>query len=142
MANGVALYSGIICVGKIHIPNLMGGHCRLSNIGNKLGSPFPRRSSLISPNCPQDVKFEDGVHLISPVGLPCNRVTKLMDASFVDTSFVGLKDAVGNKLILENGKQNYYMVTLPAPSTSPLGKIIYLYEFCKKGIFSKINSFF
>lgn len=126
MSNSVSLYSGVIFVGKVHMPNPLGGHYRLSSIGHSLNASFPRRSSLLSPHGHHDIKFEDGVHLISPV--PSSRAANLMDSSFMDTGIVGLKDAVGNKLIMEYGKHGYYMVTLPTPSTSPLG-IFFFSEF-------------
>lgn len=127
LSNGVVLYSGVICVGKLHVtgilPNLAGCNYFLSSINPKLGSPFPRRSSLISQNCgaAHDLKFEEGLHLLSPVGGNCARPPILLENSIVDSNILILKEAVGNKVTLEYGNKNYFRITLPTSSTSPLG---------------------
>ncbi|XP_076165385.1 anaphase promoting complex subunit 1 isoform X2 [Ptiloglossa arizonensis] len=126
LSNGVVLYSGMTCVGKLHVtgilPNLTGCNYFLSSINHKLGSPFPRRSSLISQNCavPHDIKFEEGMHLLSPVGGNCARPPMLLENSLVDSNFLVLKEAVGNKVTLEYGSKSFFRITLPASSTSPL----------------------
>ncbi|XP_076677551.1 anaphase promoting complex subunit 1 isoform X2 [Andrena cerasifolii] len=126
LSNGVVLYSGVTCVGKLHVtgilPNLTGCNYFLSSITHKLGSPFPRRSSLISQSCAasHDIKFEEGMHLLSPVGGNCARPPMLLENSLIDSNFLGLKEAVGNKVTLEYGNKNYFRITLPTSSTSPL----------------------
>nr|XP_033324577.1 anaphase-promoting complex subunit 1 [Megalopta genalis] len=126
LSNGVVLYSGVICVGKLHVtgilPNLTGCNYFLSSINTKLSSPFPRRSSLISQNCAtaHDLKFEEGLHLLSPVGGNCARPPILLENSLVDSNYLVLKEAVGNKVTLEYGNKNYFRITLPTSSTSPL----------------------
>lgn len=133
LSNGVVLYSGMTCVGKLHVtgilPNLTGCNYFLSSINHKLGSPFPRRSSLISQNCavPHDIKFEEGMHLLSPVGGNCARPPMLLENSLVDSNFLVLKEAVGNKVTLEYGSKSFFRITLPASSTSPLGKYKFNY---------------
>lgn len=128
LSNGVVLYSGVTCIGKLHVtgilPNLTGCNYFLSNINHKLGSPFPRRSSLISQNCTisHDIKFEEELHLLSPVGGNCARPPILLENPLVETNFLVLKEAVGNKITLEYGSKNYFRITLPTSSTSPLGK--------------------
>ncbi|XP_076241205.1 anaphase promoting complex subunit 1 isoform X2 [Calliopsis andreniformis] len=124
LSNGVVLYSGITCVGKLHVtgilPNLTGCNYFLPSISHKLGSPFPRRSSLISQNCgaTHDIKFDEGLHLLSPVGGNCARPPILLENSLVDSNYIALKEAVGNKVTLEYGNGNYFRITLPASSTS------------------------
>lgn len=126
LSNGVVLYSGVTCIGKLHVtgilPNLTGCNYFLSNINHKLGSPFPRRSSLISQNCTisHDIKFEEELHLLSPVGGNCARPPILLENPLVETNFLILKEAVGNKITLEYGSKNYFRITLPTSSTSPL----------------------
>ncbi|XP_078053194.1 anaphase promoting complex subunit 1 isoform X2 [Augochlora pura] len=126
LSNGVVLYSGVICVGKLHVtgilPNLTGCNYFLSSINTKLSSPFPRRSSLISQSCTtvHDLKFEEGLHLLSPVGGNCARPPILLENSVVDSNYLVLKEAVGNKVTLEYGNKNYFRITLPTSSTSPL----------------------
>nr|XP_034193924.1 anaphase-promoting complex subunit 1 isoform X2 [Osmia lignaria] len=126
LSNGVVLYSGVTCIGKLHVtgilPNLSGCHYFLSSNNHKLGSPFPRRSSLISQNYvpSHDIKFEEGLHLLSPVGDNCARPPILLENSLVDSNFLVLKEAVGNKVTLEHGSKNYFRITLPTSSTSPL----------------------
>ncbi|KAI4480329.1 hypothetical protein M0804_010327 [Polistes exclamans] len=125
MSNSIVLYSGTTCVGKLHVssilPNLT---CKyfVSNINNKLSSPFPRRSSLISQNCgnSHEIRFEEAVHLLSPVGGTCAQPPILLENSVLDLNLVGLKDAVGNKITLEYGNKSYFRITLPICSTSPL----------------------
>ncbi|XP_033307118.1 anaphase-promoting complex subunit 1 isoform X2 [Bombus bifarius] len=126
LSNAVVLYSGVTCIGKLHVtgilPNLTGYNYFLSNINHKLGSPFPRRSSLISQNCAasHDIKFEEGLHLLSPVGGNCARPPILLENSLIENNFLVLKEAVGNKITLEYGSKNYFRITLPTSSTSPL----------------------
>lgn len=132
LSNGVVLYSGVTCIGKLHVtgilPNLSGCHYFLSSNNHKLGSPFPRRSSLISQNYApsHDIKFEEGLHLLSPVGDNCARPPILLENSLVDSNYLVLKEAVGNKVTLEHGSKNYFRITLPTSSTSPLGKYNYM----------------
>lgn len=125
---GITLYSGVTSVGKVHIPSLIptlpGSNFSIPNIGsNKIMSPFPRRSSLISPNCGPllDVKFEEGLHLLSPVGGAYGRPATFLDNSLTETNPISLKDAIVNKLTLEYGNHNFFRITLPTCSTSPLG---------------------
>ncbi|XP_024938958.1 anaphase-promoting complex subunit 1 isoform X2 [Cephus cinctus] len=126
LSNGVTLYSGVTCVGKVHIsgvlPTLIGNNYFLANIGQKLGSPFPRRSSLISQHyhTSHEIKFEEGLHMLSPVSGTCGRPPILLENTIIDGSLQGLKDAVKNKVTLEYGNKNYFRITLPASSTSPL----------------------
>lgn len=126
LSNGVTLYSGITCVGKVHImsllPSISGYNYFSNNHNNKLNSPFPRRSSLISSNVASayDVKFEEALHTLSPVGGHCGRPPMLMENSLLDINLIGLKDAVGNKITLEYGNKSFYRVALPTSATSPL----------------------
>ncbi|XP_076758476.1 anaphase promoting complex subunit 1 [Xylocopa sonorina] len=126
LSNGVVLYSGVTCVGKLHVtgilPNLTGCNYFLSNVNHKLSSPFPRRSSLISQNyaASHDIKFEEGLHLLSPVSGNCARPPTLLENSLVDSNYLFLKEAVGNKVTLEYGHKNYFRIMLPTSSTSPL----------------------
>lgn len=111
------------CVGKVHIPALhptIGCTYFSSNLGPKLvSSPFPKRSSLNPQSIATDLKFDEALHTLSPVG-NCGRPTMLMDNSMHDAGLVGLKDAVGSKITLEYGNKSFYRVSLPAASTSPL----------------------
>ncbi|KAK0085319.1 hypothetical protein PV325_005429 [Microctonus aethiopoides] len=126
LSNGISLYSGVVCIGKVHIsslllPTISGCNYFSNNMNNKLNSPFPRRSSLISQNIASayDIKFEEALHTLSPVGGNC-RPPMLLDNSLVDIGLIGLKDAVGNKITLEYSNKSFYRVTLPTLSTSPL----------------------
>lgn len=127
-SNNIVLYTGITCIGKLHISsmllNLAGSNYFLSNSNPKLGSPFPRRSSLISQSCTSshELKFEEALHLLSPVGGNCARPPILLENSLLDTNFVALKEAVGNEITVECGNKQYFRITLPISSTSPLGK--------------------
>ncbi|XP_012268770.2 anaphase-promoting complex subunit 1 isoform X2 [Athalia rosae] len=127
LSNGVALYSGVTCIGKVHITGLVSpltiSNYSLPNFGQKLGSPFPRRSSLIIPNCPtsHEAKFDDDVHLLSPVtSVSATRIPLMLENSALDTNLMALEEAVRNTLTLkyENGK--FFKISLPEPSTSPL----------------------
>lgn len=129
MSNGITLYSGVTCVGKVHVPSILPSLTGFSHFVNKplrrQVSPFPRRSSLLSPSCASshDIKFEEGLHLLSPVGF-CGKPSNLMETSLIDENLVALKDSLGNKLTLEYGNQTYFRITLPLSSTSPLGNKI------------------
>lgn len=126
LSNSIALYSGVTCVGKVHVagvlPTLTGCNYFLSNVNHKFGSPFPRRSSLLSQSCApsHEIKFEEGFHLLSPVTGTCGRPPILLENSLMDASLLNLKEAVGNKVTLEYGNRNYFRISLPASSTSPL----------------------
>ncbi|XP_012289018.1 anaphase-promoting complex subunit 1 [Orussus abietinus] len=124
LSNGVCLYSGVTCVGKVHVTNVLASlsECNyfLPSLGHKFGSPFPRRSSLIPQSSvpPHDIKFEEGLHLLSPVG-SCPRPL-LLENSLSDGNLLALKEAVGNEVTLEYGNKNYFRIALPTLSTSPL----------------------
>lgn len=132
MSNGITLYSGTTLVGKVHIPSILPSLTGFNQFVKKPTplrrqvSPFPRRSSLLSPSCASshDIKFEEGLHLLSPVGF-CGQPSNLLETSLIDDNLVALKDSLGNKLTLEYGNQNYFRITLPLSSTSPLGNIGY-----------------
>ncbi|XP_063980252.1 anaphase-promoting complex subunit 1 [Diachasmimorpha longicaudata] len=123
LSYGVTLYSGVTCVGKVHIPSLhpsIGCNYFSNNLGPKqVSSPFPKRSSLNAQQIGGDIKFDEVLHTLSPVGT-CGRPTMLMDSSLHDAGLIGLKDAVGNKITLEYGNKSFYRVSLPTASTSPL----------------------
>ncbi|XP_043478595.1 anaphase-promoting complex subunit 1 [Leptopilina heterotoma] len=127
MSNGITLYSGTTLVGKVHIPSILPSLTGFNQFVKKpmplrrQVSPFPRRSSLLSPSCASshDIKFEEGLHLLSPVGF-CGQPSNLLETSLIDENLVALKDSLGNKLTLEYGNQNYFRITLPLSSTSPL----------------------
>lgn len=140
LSNGITLYTGITCVGKLHISgilsNFTGSNYFLSNNNPKLGSPFPRRSSLIpSQNCStaHEIKFEEALHLLSPVGGNCARPPILLENSLLDTN-LGLKEAVGNEITLECGNKQHFRTTLPTSSTSPLGECRFYLIFKKSEI--------
>ncbi|XP_039313778.1 anaphase-promoting complex subunit 1 isoform X3 [Solenopsis invicta] len=127
LSNGITLYTGVTCVGKLHISgmlsNFTGNNYFLSTSNPKLESPFfPRRSSLISQNCTasHEIKFEEALHLLSPVGGNCARPPILLENSLLDTNFLTLKETVGNEIIVECGNKQYFRITLPVSSTSPL----------------------
>ncbi|XP_077273571.1 anaphase promoting complex subunit 1 isoform X1 [Temnothorax americanus] len=130
LSNGITLYTGVTCVGKLHISgmlsNFTGNNYFLSNSNPKLGSPFPRRSSLISQSCTasHEIKFEEALHLLSPVGGNCARPPILLENSLLDTNFLALKETVGNEVTyevtVECGNKQYFRITLPVSSTSPL----------------------
>ncbi|KAH0560894.1 anaphase-promoting complex subunit 1 [Cotesia glomerata] len=116
-SNGVTLYSGVTCIGKVHITSTPSMGCNyFLTPRTGVSSPFPRRSSMISQNTAADVKFEEALHTLSPVGA-CVR-PPMLDS--VDAGLVGLKDAVGNQLTLEYGNKLFYRITLPKSSSSPL----------------------
>ncbi|XP_034943915.1 anaphase-promoting complex subunit 1 [Chelonus insularis] len=121
----VTLYSGVTPVGKVHISNTLPSISGCNYFTNKrtlkLSSPFPKRSSLIGHNSsPYDPKFEEALHTLSPVGGNCGRPSTFLDNSLIDSSLVGFKEAVGNKITLEYGNKALYRVALPTASTSPL----------------------
>ncbi|XP_014469767.1 PREDICTED: anaphase-promoting complex subunit 1-like [Dinoponera quadriceps] len=126
LSNNIVLYTGVTCVGKLHISgmlsNLAGNNYFLSNSVPKSESPFPRRSSLISQSCTasHEIKFEEVLHSLSPVGGNCARPPILLENSLLDASLDTLKEAVGNQLTVECGNRQYFRITLPISSTSPL----------------------
>jgi len=127
LSNNIILYTGVTCVHKLHISgmlsNFAGSNYFLSNSNPKLGSPFPRRSSLISQSCaaPHEIKFEEGLHMLSPVA-NCVRPPILLENSLLETNSIALKEAVNNDITVECGNKQYFRITLPVSSTSPLGK--------------------
>ncbi|XP_012535623.1 anaphase-promoting complex subunit 1 isoform X2 [Monomorium pharaonis] len=126
LSNGITLYTGVTCVGKLHISGMLSNFTSnnyfLSNSNLKLESPFfPRRSSLISQStASHEIKFEEALHLLSPVGGNCARPPILLENSLLDTSFLTLKETVGNEVTVECGNKQYFRITLPVSSTSPL----------------------
>lgn len=128
LSNNIVLYTGVTCVGKLHISgtlsNLTGNNYFLSNSNPKSESPFPRRSSLVPQSCTasHEIKFEEVLYSLSPVGGNCARPPILLESSLLDANLVTLKEAVGNHITIECGKKQYFRITLPISSTSPLGK--------------------
>lgn len=59
------LYSGPNVIGKVHIGGVLSSMPSHVN-ATAFGSSFPRRSSLL-PTVQNEAKFEDEVHLLSPV---------------------------------------------------------------------------
>lgn len=134
----LTIYSGTSYVGKLHIPNISTntfGNSKVLSIfyGQELLSPYPRRSSLISP-CKfptPDVKFDEGVHLLSPVGGTSTN-SNMIENSLLDGSFMCLKAAISNKLILQYGDSSQFQVILPTLKASPIGmylKFIIMIEY-------------
>lgn len=127
LSNSIVLYTGVTCVGKLHISgmlsNLTGNNYFLPNSNSKSESPFPRRSSLISQSATShEIKFEEVLHLLSPVGGNCARPPILLENSLLDANVVTLKEAIGNQITVECGNKQYFRITLPISSTSPLGE--------------------
>lgn len=125
-SNGnMTMYSGTSFVGKLHIPtktpSIIGNNYILPNFHDrKKLSPFPRRSSLISPSKSSlPDRFEENFHLFSPVGGNCNN-TIGVEHSLIDNSCLNLKDAVSNKLILEHAESKYLTINLPTFKALPL----------------------
>ncbi|XP_011495610.1 PREDICTED: anaphase-promoting complex subunit 1 [Ceratosolen solmsi marchali] len=120
----MSMYSGTSFVGKLHvpsiIPNVVGNSYVLSHFYTReLLSPYPRRSSLISPSrsSTPHVQFDEGVHLLSPVtGSNLN----IVDNSLIENSPIYIKSAVSNNLILEYGDNSFFKITLPTHKASPL----------------------
>ncbi|KAL7307917.1 hypothetical protein TKK_0000010 [Trichogramma kaykai] len=122
----ITIYSGSSYVGKLHIPSVLpsivGPSFALPHFYDReIMSPYPKRSSLIltAATSSPDIKFDDGVHLLSPVGEGRGARDHLIDNSLIDGPTY-LKSAVGNKLVLEYGYSSYYKVTLPTLKASPL----------------------
>lgn len=70
----VMLYSGPYFTGKIHIGGILSGLTTPSNISSSFSS-FPRRSSLLPMSLhSSDSKFDDELHMLSPV-LPLQPMT-------------------------------------------------------------------
>jgi anaphase-promoting complex subunit 1 len=121
----MSIYSGTSFVGKLHIPsiipNIVGNSYVLSHFyARELLSPYPRRSSLISPSrsSTPHIQFDEGVHLLSPVsGTNIN----IVDTSLIENSPLYIRSAVSNNMILEYGDSNFFKVTLPTHKSSPLG---------------------
>nr|CAD7590064.1 unnamed protein product [Timema genevievae] len=79
LKGGLVLYSGASMVGKVHvggIPSALATSSYLSlNLGSQFGSPFQKRSSLLTsslllssrPASSLEPRFDDAVHLLSPV---------------------------------------------------------------------------
>ena len=89
LLNGVMLYSGVTCVGKVHItcvlPNIGGCNNFTNTAGGNLSFLFPRRSLLISQNvASHEAKFEEVLHLLSPVGGNCGPM--LLRNSLINSS--------------------------------------------------------
>ncbi|XP_058810342.1 anaphase-promoting complex subunit 1 isoform X2 [Phymastichus coffea] len=123
--NNISLFSGMSLVGKLHIPsnthNIIGNTSLSSNLYSQiLQSPYPRRSSLISPtkSSTPELRFDEGVHLLSPVQGTCSH--NVIDYSFYDGSNVILKNTILNKIIIECGSCKYFKISLPIFKASPL----------------------
>ena len=138
MTGAMSVYSGAAFVGKLHIPSHAPSYVLSNFYGREsassmmmsMQSPFPRRSSLISPSkssTPDVLKFDEGVHLLSPVGAGVSGTgMNVMDGSLTDMGgTMSLKNAVANKLILEHGDANYFQISLPTLKASPLGKCFF-----------------
>lgn len=108
----LTLYTGPNIIGKVHIAGV------LSNIPSHLntttfGPSFPRRSSLL-PTAQTEAKFEDELHLLSPV-----HPLQPQFASRASNFCGGLRDVAANRLTLTYPDGKMYRISIPLISECP-----------------------
>lgn len=106
------LYTGPNMIGKVHVAGV------LSNIPTHLnttafGASFPRRSSLL-PTVQTEAKFEDELHLLSPVH-PMQPQFSSRASNFCG----GLRDAAANRLTLTYPNGKMYRISIAPISECP-----------------------
>ncbi|CAL4136333.1 unnamed protein product [Meganyctiphanes norvegica] len=135
-SNSLSLYSGVVHVCRVHLSGLPSFNTSLFkdfsslNISSRIQSPATtpmRRSSLITSSRPSsalDAKFDVG---LSPVA---SERGQLPDGSYIEdpslplsSAIHSLQDATEQRVTLEHATGNYYRVTLPEMSSSPLVKL-------------------
>ncbi|XP_077996954.1 anaphase-promoting complex subunit 1-like [Glandiceps talaboti] len=134
----LVLYSGVVKVGKVHLPLTqaslslaMSGSLPLPRPSTPLDSPrFPLTSSR--PSSAMDTVMDEVV-MLSPVAAESADSSRLESGiglgSFMDDytfhsggHIIGLKDSVANRFTLEMGNGNMYRASLPEMCSSPLVK--------------------
>ena len=60
------LYTGSSIIGKVHVGGVLSSFVNTTNLGSSFGSAYPRRSSLL-PTINNEAKFEEDLHMLSPV---------------------------------------------------------------------------
>lgn len=106
------LYTGPNMIGKVHIAGVLSNiplHLNATSFGP---SSFPRRSSLL-PTVQTEAKFEDELHLLSPVH-------PLQPQFSSRTNYCGgLRDAAANRLTLTYPDGKMYRISIPLISECP-----------------------
>lgn len=103
------LYSGATAVGKVHVGGI------LASIPVTFNTPgFPKRSSLLPNLRSSGDKFDDAIHMLSPVHPPSG------SSGLKLNNCTSIKDPAGNRitLLFSNGKM--YRLALPAMCESSI----------------------
>nr|CAD7262920.1 unnamed protein product [Timema shepardi] len=137
LKGGLVLYSGASIVGKVHvggIPSALATSSYLSlNLGSQFGSPFQKRSSLLTsslllssrPASSLEPRFDDAVHLLSPVS-PVDTPREDDGAGHFALStprsgqLAALRDSVGARVTLEYSDGSMFRIALPQICSSPM----------------------
>lgn len=109
------LYSGPLAVGKVHV----GGILTSMSVPTTFTTPgFPKRSSLL-PNvtAAPDVRFGDGIHMLSPVE-PLHAKNSPLRLN----NCTAIRDAAGNRITLAFTNGKMYRLALPAMCESSIVK--------------------
>lgn len=106
------LYSGPIAVGKVYV----GGILASVSISQTFTTPgFPKRSSLLPNLKSSGDKFDDGIHMLSPVH-PLHSTGALSRLN----NCTSIKDPAGNRITLSFSNGKMYRLALPAMCESSI----------------------
>ena len=104
------LYSGPTAVGKVHVGGI------LSSIPPTFTTPgFPRRSSLLPNLKSSNDKFDEGIHMLSPVHPP-----QSTGAPLRLNNCASIKDPAGNRITLSFSNGKMYRLALPSMCESSI----------------------
>ena len=100
------LYSGPLAVGKVHVGGILATLSTTPTFNSSFSSPFPRRSSLL-PTSVMDNKFEEDLHMLSPV----QPLQPVQSPRF--SNCLSIRDPAGNRLSLEFSNGNVFRFSVP-----------------------------
>nr|CAD7574451.1 unnamed protein product [Timema californicum] len=129
LKGGLVLYSGASIVGKVHvggIPSALATSSYLSlNLGSQFGSPFQNLLLSSRPASSLEPRFDDAVHLLSPVS-PVDTPREDDGAGHFALStprsgqLAALRDSVGARVTLEYSDGSMFRIALPQICSSPM----------------------
>lgn len=114
------LYTGPVLVGKVHVGGILTSLVTSTALSNSFGSSqgFRRSSLLPSALSQTDTRFDEELHMLSPVH-PLHYGSNLFPSARM-TNCQCIKDGSGNRLTLSFANEKMFRISLPVMSESQL----------------------
>ncbi|XP_055636412.1 anaphase-promoting complex subunit 1 isoform X2 [Toxorhynchites rutilus septentrionalis] len=113
------LYTGPVHVGKVHVGGILSSLVTSSALSASFGSSqgFRRSSLLPSVLSQTDTRFDEELHMLSPVQ-PLHHGPNVLSPRM--TNCQGIRDGSGNRLTLSFASEKMFRISLPVMSESHL----------------------